>query len=77
MGLVATFDPTFHMFWPRVDVVHPNRLRMSTIWDGCLKCYVPASPFLVLLIIFGVIIIISALVYVAVCIYKKKAQDIG
>ena len=54
MGLVATFEPTFRMYWPRVDVVHKNLLRMSSIWDGCLKCYVPASPLalLALLVVF-------------------------
>ena len=54
MGLVATFEPGFGMFWPRVDVVHKNLLRMSTIWDGCLKCYVPGTSvfFLVMLVLF-------------------------
>jgi GR25 family glycosyltransferase involved in LPS biosynthesis len=51
MGLVATFEPEFRMYWPRVDVVHKNMLRMSSIWDGCLKCYVPASPASALLLL--------------------------
>ena len=54
MGLVATFEPGFGMFWPRVDVVHKNLLHISTIWDGCLKCYMPGTSvfFLVTLVLF-------------------------
>jgi hypothetical protein len=40
MGLTATFDPTFLMFWPLRDIAHPTYLRRSRLWDGCIKCYV-------------------------------------
>ena len=43
MGLVATFEPRFQMYWPRVNIVHKDFTRMSTIWDGCLKCYLPTT----------------------------------
>ena len=49
MALVAMFEPRFHMYWPRVDIVHHDYMRMSTIWDGCIKCYLPTSPLLYLL----------------------------
>jgi hypothetical protein len=65
MGLVATFEPAFGMFWPRVDVVHKSMLRMSTIWDGCLKCYVPSSPLLCLAVLLLLALGVA-------CVYKKK-----
>lgn len=43
MGLVATFEPGFRMYWPRVDIAHKDFSRASTIWDGCLKCYLPVN----------------------------------
>ncbi len=43
MGLVATYDPAFRMYWTRADVAHPTLLRSSRLWDGCLKCYVPVG----------------------------------
>ena len=43
MGLVATYDPAFRMYWTRADVAHPTLLRASRLWDGCLKCYVPVG----------------------------------
>ena len=43
MGLVATFEPRFQMYWPRVNIVHKDFTRMSTIWDACVKCYLPTS----------------------------------
>jgi GR25 family glycosyltransferase involved in LPS biosynthesis len=45
MGLVATFEPDFLMYWPRVDVVRRDLTRMSTIWDACIKCYLPTSLY--------------------------------
>jgi GR25 family glycosyltransferase involved in LPS biosynthesis len=39
MGLTATFDPTFFMYWPLYDIAHPTYLRRSRLWDGCIKCY--------------------------------------
>ena len=54
MGLVATFEPDFRMYWPRVDIVHANRMRPSAIWDACIKCYLPpgAPWFYALLLCF-------------------------
>lgn len=43
MGLVATFEGEFGMYWPRVDIAHKDFMRRSTIWDGCLKCYIPSQ----------------------------------
>ena len=56
IGLVAGFNPGFRMYWTRENVVHLQMARMSTIWEGCLKCYLPASPlfYVCLLALWGV-----------------------
>ena len=41
MGLTATFDPSFSMYWSVMDITHPTYLRSSRLWDGCIKCYAP------------------------------------
>ena len=58
MALVAMFEPGFRMYWPRVDVVHREFMRMSTIWDGCVKCYLPASPaaYVALIVVLAVVL---------------------
>ena len=50
IGLVAAFDPDFKMFWTTADVVHQDRLHMSTVFDGCIKCYAPTSAYAYLLL---------------------------
>jgi hypothetical protein len=32
------------MYWTRENVVHMRFVRLSTIWEGCIKCYLPALP---------------------------------
>jgi GR25 family glycosyltransferase involved in LPS biosynthesis len=44
IGLVAAFTPDFRMYWTRSNVVHLRYTHISTIWEGCIKCYMPASP---------------------------------
>ena len=48
ISLVAEWDPDFHMYWTRTNVVG-QRLVPSTVWDGCLKCYMPVAiwPYVV------------------------------
>ena len=29
------------MFWVTANVAHPTHTAASTVWDGCLKCYIP------------------------------------
>jgi hypothetical protein len=58
MGLTATYDPSFRMFWPVSDIAHPSYWRRSQLWDGCLKCYVPVGgtlyAFLLCFVVVGV-----------------------
>ena len=45
IALVAAFHPSeFHLYWTRENVVHMRYVRMSTIWEGCIKCFLPADP---------------------------------
>lgn len=48
MGLVASFSPGFRMFWTRKDIAHLRIFHVTGVWDGCIKCYMPASthPYL-------------------------------
>lgn len=55
MGLVAAFEPRFRMYWPRSNVVHWDYLRWSTIFDGCIKCYMPSSPLYYVLAVVTVV----------------------
>ena len=43
MGLLATFSPNFTMYWTTANIAHPTYMRPSSIWDGCVKCYLPVS----------------------------------
>jgi GR25 family glycosyltransferase involved in LPS biosynthesis len=31
------------MYWVTSNVAHPTHTTMSTVWDGCMKCYIPQS----------------------------------
>ena len=31
------------MYWTTADIAHPTYAAPSTVWDGCLKCYIPPS----------------------------------
>jgi hypothetical protein len=43
IGLVAAFDPSFLMLWSTVDITGPHISLTSTVWDGCLRCYIPTA----------------------------------
>ena len=43
LGLVATFDPSFRMYWPRSNVAHQQLFQLSTVQDRCIKCHMPQS----------------------------------
>lgn len=43
MGLLAAFNPDFHMYWTRENVVHQRLLYMTQVWDACMICYMPRS----------------------------------
>lgn len=48
IGLVASYDPDFRLFWTRRSVVQQNNSMNSRIYDGCVKCYFPTGfwPYL-------------------------------
>lgn len=43
IGLVATFDPSFRMYWPRSSVAHQQMFQLSIVQDRCIKCHMPQS----------------------------------
>ena len=49
IGLVASYDPEFRLFWARRSVVLQNNSMNSRIYDGCVKCYFPTGfwPYIV------------------------------
>ena len=49
--LMATFHPTnFRMYWARRQIFPLNLFRASTIFDGCIKCYMPMSVLFYILL---------------------------
>ncbi len=45
ISLAATFHPeTFRMFWTTHDIAHLRLMHVTTIWEGCIKCYLPTGP---------------------------------
>ena len=45
LGLVATFEPDFRMYWTRANVAHQRVLSLSTVHDWCIKCHMPQNPW--------------------------------
>jgi GR25 family glycosyltransferase involved in LPS biosynthesis len=48
------------MFWVTSNVAHPTHAAASTVWDGCLKCYIPRSHTALLLFMAFIGLIASA-----------------
>ena len=74
MSLLAAFDPHFRLYWTRHSVVHQNYLHLSTVWDGCIKCYMPVSHvhyYFFLSVVIACLLLIWKLVY-----SKLKCFDI-
>jgi GR25 family glycosyltransferase involved in LPS biosynthesis len=45
IALVAAFHPSdFRMYWTRENIAHQRYAHISSIWEGCIKCYLPAGP---------------------------------
>jgi GR25 family glycosyltransferase involved in LPS biosynthesis len=44
MGLVAAFSLDFRMYWTRENIAHLQLFHITSVWDGCIKCYLPTSP---------------------------------
>lgn len=42
IGLAAS-EEGLKLFWTKSDIAHASHIRPSTIWDGCLKCMLPAG----------------------------------
>lgn len=51
LGLVAAFSPGFRMYWTRKNIAHLKLFRISTVWDACIKCYLPTSPYLYIILV--------------------------
>lgn len=51
MGLVAAFSPGFNMYWTRENIAHIRLFHISSVWDACIKCYLPTTPYLYLTIL--------------------------
>ena len=66
MGLVAAFSPEFKMYWTRENIAHLQMFHITGVWDGCLKCYLPTSPWFYVL----------CLLYVAVHIAVRVAKGL-
>ena len=52
LSLVDTYDPEFRMLWSTESMcVEPVWLQHSTtVWDGCLKCFItPLTPYYLIL----------------------------
>ena len=49
--MLAAIERTrFRMFWTTQSIAHQvTLLRSSTVWDRCIKCYVPISPLFITL----------------------------
>jgi hypothetical protein len=47
--LAAIETRRFRMFWTTQSIAHQVLLRQSTVWDRCLKCYVPISPLFIMI----------------------------
>lgn len=56
ISLLAAYQPwQFRLFWSTSDVAYPSPWRMSTLWDGCLRCFIPhwtLSTYAIILILF-------------------------
>jgi hypothetical protein len=62
IGLVAAFHPTkFRMYWTRENIAHLRFTHISTIWEGCIKCYLPTRPIYYLLAAFLLLLLLTCL----------------
>jgi GR25 family glycosyltransferase involved in LPS biosynthesis len=43
IGLVNHYDPRFTLMWSRRDVAGSGLIPTTTVWDGCLRCFVPTQ----------------------------------
>ena len=53
ISLAASYDPDFALYWALRSIAAPDgglasSVPSSTVWDGCLKCYLPtgATPYI-------------------------------
>lgn len=73
ISLVSIWDPRFTMFATNTDVAHATRNIRSTVYDGCLKCWVPVlyiKDFYVVL--YFVILILCICVISLFCVWYFK-----
>lgn len=63
ISLVAAFSSGFKMLWTRKDVAHLRLFHVTGVWDGCFKCYLPASPYPYIFFLFLTLIIFCKCMY--------------
>jgi len=73
ISLVAGFNPDFHLYWTREEIVHQKYYYISKLWDACLKCYIPQS-FSFYLYLFGFIGLVSIIIVIQVYLYLQRFQ---
>ena len=74
LGLVASFEPEFRMFWTRASVAHQRMLTLSTVQDRCLKCYMPQTAASYLLGLAGVAAASSLATAAVISAYLRRAR---
>lgn len=70
IGLVAAFDPDFHMLWSRQTVVAKNSTMPSKIFDGCVKCMMPTGIWIYMI----VSVALLGLTIVMLCSRRPKTE---
>lgn len=45
ISLVASYDRNFSMLWTRRTLANQNPWHVTTVWDGCLVCYLTSGLF--------------------------------
>ena len=43
VGLVNCYEPSFHLYWTRREIVGIFSRLQTTVWDWCLRCYAGTS----------------------------------
>jgi hypothetical protein len=68
--MLAALEPArFRMYWTTESVAHPaSAWRGSSVWDRCIKCYVPLSPTLIM--VWVALACVGGAVAPVLCVFK-------
>ena len=72
MGLVATYDPGFRMYWSTKNIALQRVGYQSTLWKACIKCHVPAGGFSFVALFWVITLAVATML--AVCVYTIKKE---